>query len=293
MWFIIWRRNFGRTLFNLLVVAVLISGIMTAIRGSIPTSSQAKNGFITLIIDDFGNYGDGTLAILKLGIPITAAVMPFLEHSRSDADLAHEYGQEVILHLPMEAKTGQLSWLGPRPIVTKLSTEQIQTQVREGLAQISWAVGVNNHMGSKAMEDSRVVRAVLEVIREKNLIFVDSRTTERSAAPQINRELNLPYLSRNVFLELTKDKASIIKQLQKLGDIALAKGYAIGIGHVGHDGGSVTAAAIRDTYPELQARGIQFIPLLQMRAVVLEHQSHGQLTGTERQPKVPEPVTAP
>ena len=51
----------------------------------------------------------------------------------------------------------------------------------------------------------------------------------------------------------------ISSQLKKLGNIALQRGYAIGIGHVGPEGGTITAKAIAEMYPILEKEGICFI----------------------------------
>ena len=279
MWVImlIWKRNARKILLLGWIVLLMAASGTVVLNRQAATGELGRSGYLSLIIDDFGNHGDGTEAMLQLNVPLAAAVIPFLPHSQSDAELAHRYGKEVILHLPMEAVLNRPDWLGPGAISAALSTSEIQNRLHQGLAQLHWAVGINNHMGSRAMQDERVVAAILAIVREKNLIFVDSRTTIHSVAPALSRELDLPYLGRDVFLELTKNKADICRQLQRLGQIALRRGYAIGIGHVGHDGGSVTAEAIRETYPELQALGVRFIPLTQMRAVVMEYNArHGR-----------------
>src|SRR5690606_41144538 len=49
--------------------------------------------------------------------------------------------------------------------------------------------GVNNHMGSKATADPRVVSDVLRAVKEAGLFFLDSRTTADSVVAQVAREL--------------------------------------------------------------------------------------------------------
>jgi len=47
--------------------------------------------------------------------------------------------------------------------------------------------------------------------------------------------------------------------LLKLGNIVIKNGIAIGIGHVGAEGGLATAQAIKSVYPILNKKGIEFI----------------------------------
>jgi polysaccharide deacetylase 2 family uncharacterized protein YibQ len=259
-------------------IFLLTGAFLYVINNVLPASSKSPvKGYIALIIDDFGNHGEGTEAILKLGIPITAAVMPFLDKSQSDAEIAHNAGLEVIMHVPMEPTSGDKNWLGAMGITCNLSTPEIQTRLLEGLAQIKWAVGMNNHMGSKAMQDKRIVRAVLEVAKSRNIFFIDSKTTDKTVAPDIVKDLNLPYFARDVFLDNAKMFNYISGQLKKLGDIALQRGYAIGIGHVGPEGGSITAKAIAAMYPILEKNGISFIYASQIGEVASYTKLHSKV----------------
>lgn len=54
---------------------------------------------------------------------------------------------------------------------------EIKDLVKREIDSIPFVVGINNHMGSKASEDQRVVQDILEVVKEKHLFIVDSGTT--------------------------------------------------------------------------------------------------------------------
>lgn len=247
---------------------LLLIGAILIINHNLRFSNGTNpKGYLALVIDDFGNHADGTEAMINLGIPLTVAVMPFLPFSKADADLAHQAGLEVIMHIPMEPMYGKSSWLGPMAITCGLDDQEIKTRLLAGLKELKWAVGMNNHMGSKAMQNSRVVKTILEVARQENLFFIDSLTTEGTAVLKMTGMLNHPYLARDEFLDGCKSLNHIKKQLQKLGVIALRKGYAIGIGHVGAEGGTVTAQAIKETYPELERKGICLVFVSQIKEV--------------------------
>ncbi len=255
MWHIIIRAK----LIKMMLVGCIALGVMAYPYLAGLVSTEAPRGKIVLIIDDFGNHADGTKAMMALGIPLATAVMPFLPYTEEEAHMIHDAGLEVLMHVPMEPEHGDPSWLGARGITTDLSNTEIEDRIREGLAQMPQAVGLNNHMGSRATQDRRVMRAVLQVAAQQNLFFIDSKTTPHSVVGEVADEMGVPHLVRDVFLDGIQDRAHIEAQLEKLGDIALEKGYAVGIGHVGIEGGTVTADALGAMIPVLKERGIEFV----------------------------------
>ncbi len=190
---------------------------------------------------------------------LTFAVMPFLDYSQSDAETAHEKGYEVIIHLPMEANYGKLSWVGPRPILANLEIDEVQNIVRDSFESVPYAVGANIHMGSKASNVESIVSSILDVIKEKNLYFVDSRTANYPIAKKIAVSKGVLCLERDIFLDEKRPKEAIKKQLEKAEEIALKKGSAIAVGHVGTEGGIVTAEAISEMLPEFEEKKIQLV----------------------------------
>lgn len=271
------RKN---RLIQILLVTCVVTVLLLVVPGNnrnalVGRSSSRINGYVALVIDDFGNHNDGVEDILHSGIPLTVAVMPFMPYSRLDAEAAHKAGLEVILHIPMEPEHGKRDWLGPKGITCNLSDKEIKSRIREGLKEIKWAVGMNNHMGSKATQDRRIMKDILEIVKEEKLYFLDSKTTEKSVAAEVSQSLGIDYFERDLFLDHTKSQADIEAQLRRLANIALKKGYAIGVGHVGPEGGNVTAQAIKSMQPILQKKGIRFVYLSDLVAINTKLQEGG------------------
>lgn len=59
---------------------------------------------------------------------------------------------------------------------------------------------MNHHMGSKATEDKRVMRIILEECRNHSLYYLDSKTTSNSVIKELAEEINVPYLENDLFL---------------------------------------------------------------------------------------------
>lgn len=221
--------------------------------------SGEKRGELAILIDDFGYCGEGTEEMLDLPIPFTAAVMPFSKCSEADAEAVRQAGKEIFIHMPMESLTGKKEWVGDKGVFRNMTDAEIKARTEEAFAILPDAAGMNNHMGSAIMEDERSLSAVMEVLQEKNVLFVDSVTTAKSLGRKIAGEKGVPFQARDVFLDST-DSVEVVKaNLRKAAEVALEKGYALAIGHVGPEGGKITAEAIRALAPELEAAGITFV----------------------------------
>ncbi|HEY9062515.1 MAG TPA: divergent polysaccharide deacetylase family protein [Pseudobacteroides sp.] len=218
-----------------------------------------QKGKLAIIIDDFGQNRKGIDEMMSIKRHLTFAVMPFLTYSAADASNAHKKGYEVIVHLPLEAKNAPLSWVGPRPILANMKNDEIKQITLDAFENIPYAVGANIHMGSKAANEEHVISSILDIIKEKNLYFVDSRAEDHPIAKKIANDRGILCYDRDVFLDGNKPKAYILKQLRKAGDIALKRGEAVAIGHVGTEGGKPTADAISEMLSEFDDKNIQLV----------------------------------
>ncbi len=217
---------------------------------------------VAIVIDDFGNNMLGTEEMMNLPFPITVAVMPFLPTTRRDAEWAHRVGHEVFVHLPMEPLRGKRSWLGPGAITADLSDEEIKRRVNAAIDNVPHAVGINNHMGSKVTADARVMRAVLEVCRDRGMMYLDSHTNYRSVVAAVARELGVPYVENNLFLDDISSKRHIAKQINVLRNFLKQHAICIAIGHVGLPG-KKTASILRETNDSIKNEA-QFVKATQL-----------------------------
>lgn len=214
-------------------------------------ASEVPSRKVAIVIDDLGNDMLGTEEILNLDIPITVAIMPFLPTTKRDAKWAKEKGHDVFVHLPMEPNRGKKSWLGPGAITTDLSDEEIRNRVHAAIDDVPHAIGMNNHMGSKVTADPRVMRIVLEVCKERNLIYLDSKTTHKSVIPELAKEIGVPVIENHIFLDDIYQVSHISKQFRILLKHIQHHPECIAIGHVGPPG-KKTAALLKENIPIIQ-----------------------------------------
>ena len=213
-----------------------------------------KTARLALIVDDCGQWIDTERGFIALQIPLTMSVLPDVAYTGVVAREASDAGKGVMLHLPMETVSGMNP--GPGKITTEMSDPQITKQVEEDLAQVPLARGVNNHEGSKASANERVMRDVIGVLAQKGgLFFVDSRTSAASVGQTTAESLGVPSGARDVFLDNRNDVAYTEGQLLEAAEIARRTGHAIAIGHPR----ATTLEAVREMIPKLTASGIEFV----------------------------------
>jgi len=221
-------------------------------RGPQPAARPAR---AAIVIDDVGYSLAGLKEFLALPYPLAFSVLPGLPHSLEAGRLIAAAGKELLVHLPMEPSGGTDP--GPGAILTSQSDREIQQLLEESFGSFPQAVGMNNHMGSRATADERVMGVVLGFLQARGLFFLDSRTTPATRGPQVAERLGVSLLERDVFLD-NENSAAYIEQALKRGiRTAQARGSAVLIGHVQN---LELAGELERLVPELARAGVSLVP---------------------------------
>jgi hypothetical protein len=210
---------------------------------------------LAIVIDDVSQRRWAKLT--DLNIPLTFAILPNGRSSSAAKEL-RSLGYEIILHQPMQPESYPKDNPGPGAILIGMKNEEIRMVLTQNLASVPGAVGINNHMGSRVMKDARILEVILKVIRDRGLIFLNSRTCPASPAGEIARELGVPFAENEVFLDNKDDFDYIREQLRKAASIALKHGRCVAIGHVQRKN---IASAIGSIIDDFRSRGIEFVYL--------------------------------
>ncbi len=221
-----------------------------------PVERHRGEPVIALVLDDMGHSMGAVRRAAALPAPMTLAFLPYVQDAPRRVAVAREAGKEIFLHMPMEPLSRDFD-PGPGAIRAGLAAAEIRLRLEEALARVPGAVGVNNHMGSRATADAAAMRAVMAVLRERGLIYVDSWTSPRSVAERTARDAGILFGGRDVFIDNDLDPAAIRRQLAIAERLARRRGTAIVIGHP-H---AATLAVLEDWIPEARARGVRFATL--------------------------------
>lgn len=218
--------------------------------------SPAKPPMIAVIIDDMGLDRRRSEKILALPAPLTISFMAYAGNLPDQALAAHALGHELMMHVPMQPLSASFD-AGPDVLTDDLPVEEVRRRIDRDLDRFTGYVGINNHMGSRFSANPAGMRIVMQALRQRGLLFIDSLTTGKSVGLAEARQAGVPAASRDIFLDDVVDEAAILAQLAKAEDQAKKTGSAIAIGHP-HD---ATIAALSRWLPGLAARGITLVPV--------------------------------
>jgi polysaccharide deacetylase 2 family uncharacterized protein YibQ len=228
----------------------------TPVSATLPAASGPLHGIrVALVIDDLGHDVDDLRPLVALGVPVTYSVLPFEDETPQVVTALRQRRAEILLHLPMEPMHGQNP--GPGALLQGMSDGELREKTEAALKAVPGAVGVNNHMGSLLSSEEGPMNAVLGVLAEKGLFFLDSRTSAESVGYKVAIGLGVPAAERQVFLDGDPSPAAIHAQFQRLLDLARRKGAAIAIGHPHPE----TLAALTREVPKAKAAGYEFVPV--------------------------------
>lgn len=234
-----------------LLLTIVLSGAMASSAPDVGDSPR-----ITLIIDDLGYALKNGRRAVNLPGPVVFAVLPQTPRGRTLAAYAAERGKEVLLHQPLQSMDTALA---PEPggMTLDMSHQQLLTVLKTNLANVPQAIGVNGHRGSLLTRHPGHMAWLMQALKARELLFIDSYTTKHSVALRIARENDIPASRRDVFLDNDPAPEAVAREFERLKRLALSRGQALGIGHPY----PATLAFLERALPELEAEGFRLVGL--------------------------------
>jgi hypothetical protein len=186
---------------------------------------------VAIIIDDMGYSLEAIHEICSFQKPITVSILPFSPLAQETAQIAHQNNLEVMLHLPLESINSNEKNDIAGLIHSQMSEEEIRRTMYTDIEQVPYIKGVNNHMGSKITPNETFMNIILGVIKDRNLFFIDSRTSIKTIAYKVAQRMKIPSAYRHVFLDGEIQEDYIKGQLIELFRRAQRNKKAVGIAH--------------------------------------------------------------
>ena len=219
---------------------------------------RRATGRIAIVLDDFGSMSGRLVErFCSLHQPLTLAVLPNEGNVERILELARGSGHELLVHLPMEPEDFPAKNPGPGAIFLSDDSTRVRQLVRQALRKVPGAVGLNNHMGSRATADQRLMRLVLQELKLRGLMFLDSRTSPNSLAFDLALAMEVPATKRDLFIDAVDQATAIEARLWALAELAAQQGQAIGLGH----DRAQPLLALESVLPQLEMRGFRFVPV--------------------------------
>lgn len=214
---------------------------------------------IAIVVTNLGLSDAATeAAIQRLPGAVTLGFSPYAGTKLAQwSELARSAGHEVILSLPMEPANYPDSDPGPHTLLTSLNAEQNLERLRWMLSRFAGYVGVTNHMGARFTASADALRPVLNELKGRGLLFLDSRAAQKSVATSVASELGLPRTANDRFLDTEAARAAIDARLAEIEQIARRKGVAVAIGYPF----PVTIERLEAWAQTLDSKGLVLVPI--------------------------------
>ena len=209
---------------------------------------------ISIIIDDVGDNKNLGYRAARLHKDIALSVLPHTPFSNEIAKFGHKQGMDILLHQPMQSFTNN-DLLGPGALLQDMNRQQFAKILDNNINAVPYIVGINNHMGSLLTTDQQKMNWLMAELKQRDLFFIDSRTTNKSIANKTAHYWQLPSMNRRIFLDHTDDPKAIARQFQRLVYFAKKYGHAIAIGHPKRN----TLRFLEQELPSLSDKGISLI----------------------------------
>ena len=230
----LWTINVNGIVTHELILASLPSLVIPSPEGPgriLRRRTPGETARLVIVIDDIGEDMGAARALAALPYPVTFAVWPRSTHASKAAELGHAAGREIIIHQPTEPMKYPEMNPGPGALFTSLPDQEIEARVKDSVSRVPYAVGMNNHMGSRFTRDRRAAAAMLRPLKNHGFFVLDSLTHPGSVLHAEGARQGIPVLKRDVFLDSVPGKENVLHQLRKAENIALVTGKAVAIGH--------------------------------------------------------------
>ncbi|EIY8722940.1 divergent polysaccharide deacetylase family protein [Campylobacter jejuni] len=187
----------------------------------------SKKPKLAIIIDDMANASQ-VRGLKALNLKLNPSFFPPDKNHSETPKLALKFDFYMV-HLPLAAinyNKPELDTLSPND-----SKKRIFKKIKQIKKDFKDLRYINNHTGSLFTSNEEAMRKLYEALKNQNILFVDSKTIGNSKANKIAKELSMPYIQRDVFLDNEDDVNYVKKQLESAVKLAQKKGFVIAIGH--------------------------------------------------------------
>lgn len=180
-----------------------------------PLEAERRGRPIAVIIDDIGYDLRMVEELVRIGAPLAFAILPHTPHAVEAARLLHGAGKEILLHMPMEPRSYPAENPGAGALFVHMNDQEIRRRIEAGIAAVPYISGVNNHMGSRFMEDEARLFVVMQELAKRGLFFVDTRTTPDSRGRAAAARAGVRFLQRTVFIDHPPGYATALANLTR------------------------------------------------------------------------------
>jgi polysaccharide deacetylase 2 family uncharacterized protein YibQ len=147
---------------------------------------------------------------------------------------------------------------GKDAILLDLSRIEIEDRVTRCLSAVGPVQGVVSRLGSAALNDPDVLRAVLDELKRRDLPFIDAHTTGSSMVEEIGEETGARTLPVSASLDDTRGTAASVRaRVREIAADAIQKGSIV----VMVRPSTLVLDVLESELPKMKAQGIALVPI--------------------------------
>ncbi len=218
---------------------------------------SGKKSLLAIVVDDLG-YTKNIRSYLELDIPLTYAIMPELPYSTMLAEEFERSGISYILHMPMEPEGYPEKNPGDTALLVDMDKRQIVSTLESALKSVKNAAGLNNHMGSKFTSDTKKMKILIDILRKKQLFFVDSATSKDSVGYAMALQHGVPAIKNNFYIDNKDDYKYLLGRIKELIAFASKREKTVAICHITRKN---TPKALKYYVNKFNEANIEFVPV--------------------------------
>ena len=213
---------------------------------------------LAIIVGNLGLSPRNTEAVLEALPPeITLSFSPITPDLQDWVARARRKGHEVLIDLPMEPFGFPRSDPGRNTLLTTASEVENLNRLESTMKRAGGYVGLLATMGSAFTVNAESLSPVLQTLKERGLLYVDSRATSRTMGPELASQIQLPRAFNNRFIDATPSVRAIDGRLAELEEISKINRFAVGLAQPY----PVTLDRLTAWLPSLKAKGIALAPI--------------------------------
>lgn len=172
-----------------------------------PIRYKGKKPLLAIVVDDGGNSLEMAKRVASLKLPLTWAILPYTRYANETSVIAADAGIPYLLHLPMQAEIDKDS--KEYLVGVGMDRQKIKNVTVKALDSLPSPIGINNHRGSLATSKRDIMVPIMDVLKERDLLFFDSRTSGKSVAYGVAVAAGITAFKNGLFLDGTPDQSYI------------------------------------------------------------------------------------
>ena len=223
-----------------------------------PFNTADRRPRIAIVVTGLGLSAAATESAIQ-GLPgsVTLAFAPYSPRLNEWIRLARAAGHEVLINVPMEPTNYPAYDPGPQTLLTTLNAQGNLDRLFWSLSRGTGYVGVLDFFGSQFTTSPDHMTPVLNAIKQRGLLYLDSNSSPRSVSATVAARLNLISAKATLTLDERASRTEIDRKFAELEQRAKREGRAIGIASPY----PVSLERIANWVRQIEARGTAIAPV--------------------------------